>query len=84
MDSRISAIFETLALEPHELVFPRLHLVLGEAEVMADLVQQGELNLVDQPAAVAALGEQRLPVEHDDVRKHIAVPATPLVEGTPV
>ena len=82
VDSQQSTVNWLVVLgEAFELGLPRLHLLLGETEVVTDLVQQGELDLVDEIKTITAVVEQRLPVEKDDVRQDIAVPAAPLVEG---
>ena len=66
---------------PPELALPGVHLVVGETEVVTDLVQQGELDLVDELVAVAAVVEQRLSIEQDDIGQDIAVPAASFVQG---
>ena len=67
--------------EAVELGFPRLHLLLREPEVVTDLVQQGELDLVDEFGAVDAVIEQGLAVQKDDIGQHVSVPTAPFVEG---
>ena len=66
-----------------ELSLPRIHFLIREPEVVADLVQQGELDLMDELAAGGTGVEQRPPVEHNHIRQHVAVPAATLVERNP-
>jgi len=80
---RLSADDGFVVGEAVELGFPRIHLLLGEPEVVTDLVQQSELDLVDEFGAVDAVIEQGLAIQKDDIGQHVAVPTAPFVEGHP-
>ncbi len=77
---RLSA-FDFVLGEAIELGLPRIHLFLAKPEVVTDLVQQGELDLMDQFGPVETVVKQRLAVQKDDVGQDISVPTAPFVEG---
>ena len=69
--------------ESLELALPGAHLLVGETEMMADFMQQSELDLEDEFLSGETVVEKRLPVEEDDIGQDVAVPAAALVEGDP-
>ncbi len=48
--------------------------------MVTDFMEQGELDLVDEVLAVAAVIEKRQPVEQDDIGQDISIPAAPLIQ----